>query len=299
MSWFLLSIATAALWAVDNVLDKFVLSKKLRDPYAYNVLTNLNDVIPALLIALLVPIRFDPVFSTIGFLLGVWSVWSLLYYNKAMMREEASRVSSLEWVSPVFVAILAYIFAGERLFFYNYLGILLIIVGAIVISHEKRRGSKIILSPALWLIVTFAFLVAVEDVASKWALGHIDYWSFFFWTCIGSVVTALVMLSFANVRRAFVEEMKRIRIRTLLLILSASLVYYVANVSFYAALTVGLVTLVSAIVATQPIFTFLYALVLRRGRPTILKEDFRRFNMLTKILGIAVIVAGVWLATAP
>lgn len=282
-------------WALDNILDKHLLTDRFKNAYSYNILTNLNDVLPVIVISVFAPVHYDPVFSIVALLFGALTVVSLVYYNKAMIKEEASRVAAFEWTSPIFVATLSFLLFRETLSPGGYLGILLIVVGAFIISHKKQ--GKIIISPALWLVIIFSFLFAAGDVISDFSLNYMDFWSFFFWASIGSVVSAALMLGFPKIRKDFRAEMQTLEMKVFLMILAVSIIYYVAEVFFYAALSLGPVSLVVAIVATQPMFTFIYALGLSRYKPEFLKEQTDGFNVITKFLGIIMIIGGAGLIT--
>lgn len=221
------------------------------------------------------------------------TVVSLTYYNKAMIKEEASRIASLEWTSPIFVAILSFLLFGETLPWPGYAGILLIVCGAFVVSRKKQE--KIIFSPAFGLIIIFSFLFAVGDVVTDFSLNYMDFWLFFFWASVGSVAGSILMLAFPGIRKGFSAEMKIIEMRIFLMILAVSIIYYVAEVFFYAALSRGPVSLVVGLVATQPLFTFIYALLFSLYKPEFLEEQTDRFNVMTKFLGIITIISGVGL----
>ncbi|OHA00984.1 MAG: hypothetical protein A3C07_05145 [Candidatus Sungbacteria bacterium RIFCSPHIGHO2_02_FULL_47_11] len=288
--WVFLSLIAAMLWALDNILDKHLLTDKLKNAYSYNILTNLNDVLPVIVIPVFAPVHYDPIFSVVALLFGALTVVSLVYYNKAMVKEEASRVAAFEWTSPIFVAILSFLLFREALSLGGYLGILLIVIGAFILSRKKQ--GKIIISPALWLVIIFSFLFAVGDVISDFSLNYMNFWSFFFWASIGSVVSALLMLRFPKIRRDFRAEMRTLEMKVFLMILAVSVIYYIAEVFFYAALSLGPVSLVVAIVATQPMFTFIYSLGLSLYKPEFLREQTDGFNVITKFLGIIMIIGG-------
>lgn len=293
--WILLSLIAAMLWALDNILDKHLLTGRLKNAYSYNILTNLNDVLPVVLIPILAPVHYDPTFSIVALLFGMLTVVSLVYYNKAMIEEEASRVAAFEWTSPIFVAVLSFLLFGEALSLGGYIGILLIVIGAFILSRKKQ--GKIIISQALWFVIIFSFLFAVGDVISDFSLNYMDFWSFFFWASIGSVASALLMLGFPKIRRDFRAETRTLEAKVFLMILAVSIIYYVAEVFFYAALSLGQVSLVVAIVATQPMFTFIYALGLSLYKPEFLREQTDGFNVTTKFLGIIIIICGAGLVT--
>jgi len=288
--WIILSLISAMFWALDNILDKYLLTNRLKDPYSYNILTNLNDILPVILIPIFTPVHYDRVFSVVAFLFGMLTVISLVFYNKAMIKEEASRVAAFEWTSPIFVAILSLLIFREVLSLYGYLGILLIVIGAFILSHKKQ--GKIIISPILWMVIIFSFLFAVGDVVSDFSLNYIDFWSFFFWASIGSVASSVLMFGLPKIRRDFWAEMRTLEAKVFFMILAVSVIYYIAESFFYAALSLGQVSLVVAIVATQPMFTFIYSLVIGLYRPEILREQLDGFNIVTKFSGIIMIICG-------
>ena len=288
--WIILSLISAMFLALDNILDKYLLTNRLKDPYSYNILTNLNDILPVILIPIFTPVHYDRVFSVVAFLFGMLTVISLVFYNKAMIKEEASRVAAFEWTSPIFVAILSLLIFREVLSLYGYLGILLIVIGAFILSHKKQ--GKIIISPILWMVIIFSFLFAVGDVVSDFSLNYIDFWSFFFWASIGSVASSVLMFGLPKIRRDFWAEMRTLEAKVFFMILAVSVIYYIAESFFYAALSLGQVSLVVAIVATQPMFTFIYSLVIGLYRPEILREQLDGFNIVTKFSGIIMIICG-------
>ncbi|MDO8729162.1 MAG: EamA family transporter [bacterium] len=293
--WISFSFVAAMLWALDNILDKHILTNKLKSAHSYNLLTNMNDILPVILIPLFARVHFDPVFSVVALLFGALTVVSLIFYNKAIIEEEASRIASLEWISPIFVAILSFVLFGEKLSFLGYWGILLIVIGAFVISHKKQK--KIVISRAIGFIIIFSFLFAIGDIISDYSFNYIDFWSFFFWASIGSVISSLSLLGFPKIRREFWADMQIMKMKAFLMILVVSILYYIAEIFFYAALSLGPVSLVVAIVATQPMFTFVYALGLSLYKPEFLKEQFDGFNIATKLLGIIIIICGASLIT--
>ncbi|MBS3091456.1 EamA family transporter [Candidatus Pacearchaeota archaeon] len=140
-------------------------------------------------------------------------------------------------------------------------------------------------------------LFAINDVISDFSLNFIDFWSFFFWASIGSIGASLFMLSFKEKRKTFIKEMKTLKWRIFLLVLIVCGFYYIAELSFYAALSIGSVALVSAIAATQPLFAFFYSMGLRIFKPEILKEKFDNFDLSVKIIGIIIIIIGVWIVS--
>lgn len=52
MFWLFFALLAPIMYAINNIFDKFILTKVLKNAYSYNILTMMYDLIPlALLLA--------------------------------------------------------------------------------------------------------------------------------------------------------------------------------------------------------------------------------------------------------
>ncbi|NIQ04431.1 MAG: EamA family transporter, partial [Candidatus Korarchaeota archaeon] len=133
MDWLIFTFVATVFWAVGVVIDKYIITKHMQNPFAYQLLYTITEA-PILLLLLFTSISFALPWSLLGIVAGFSLYPGIILYFKAMAVEEASRVISLWYISPIFVLLLAYVFLGEKLSLPSYLGIVFLILGAMFIS---------------------------------------------------------------------------------------------------------------------------------------------------------------------
>jgi drug/metabolite transporter (DMT)-like permease len=256
------------------------------------------DAIPLLLTISLFPISFGYPGIIFAIFSGVCITFSLLFYNISMMKEEASRVVSLIYLYPLFVAILANIFLKEALNNLDYLGIFSLIIGGFLISVKRFTFNRVILTKVITFILASSFIWAISDVLAKVSLNTIDPWSLFFWSLFGSFISGWAMLLSPIIRKDFFMDIKNMKRKTSSLIVITCLIYYFAEICFFLALSEKYVSLISAISSLQPLITFIYILIVSNFVPSILVEKLRKKTILIKLIAISLICVGIYLLSS-
>jgi len=296
MDWLIFAFVAAVFWAVGVVIDKYIITKHMQDPFSYQLLYTMAES-PILLLLLFASISSALPWSLLGIVAGFGIYPGLILYFKAMAIEEASRVISMWYTSPILVLLLAYVFLEEKLSLPSYLGVVFLVLGAIFISYRKEEGKKPVVSPALGLILASGVVFAGYEVLTKYVLGAIDYLSYLFWNFVGTAMIAFSLFCLPKIRGNFLSDIKRVN-RTVLFwrIVNTSL-GIIASVFYYIAISGGPVSLVSAASSLEPFFVFAFTLLLSLFVPKILKEETRKRVVTIKALAIILIVAGTWLIT--
>jgi drug/metabolite transporter (DMT)-like permease len=217
----------------------------------------------------------------------------MIFYDKSMIEEEASRVIPLIYVDSIFVAVLAYIFLGEIFNFQKYLGIILIVTGGILISFKKIK--KWHFSSAIKFILVSAILLGITGVMTKYVLGFIDYFSLLASEFLGYIIFGPLFLLSNNIRKNFMNDIKRFNKKVFLLFLINTTIALMASLSFLFATSISSVSLVYAVISTQPFFIFVYMLIITKLAPNIIKEKIDKSTILLKIIAICVIFLGTFL----
>ncbi len=133
-SWALLAIAGAALWATSNVLDKIILSKWIKDPRINILALGVVSMVVGAGALLTGSATFGPTtLFVLNLAAGTIYVGAAWVYYRAVIIEEISRVVPLFYISPVIVGLLSAVFFHEQLGSYAYLGVLLLVAGAILV----------------------------------------------------------------------------------------------------------------------------------------------------------------------
>jgi len=298
MEWIFLALLAPALWAIMNITDKWILTNYFKGAFSYQVLTVMTDVLIIPILFLLAPISFDPSLFVPALILGMISGFSFVIYNKAMLVEEASRVISLMYMTPLFILPMAIVFLGEVLTPVKYAGIALLVVSAILISYRKVLGKHKFLSTGMILILIWGVIWAGYQVATKWMLGSVDVWSFTLWTLVGTFISGMLLTLIPKVRKEFISDVKRSKAAVYAIRVTTSMLYLVAMLSFYFAISAAPISIVGAMPSVQPVFVLLYVLLFSAFLPKILREENTRNTIILKALAVILIFIGTWAITA-
>lgn len=296
MDWVIFAFLAPVLWSVCNVIDKFFLEKRVRNPISYQIIITFFNTISIIIILLIAPISTNFYGFLIGIITGLIGVIAVIFYNKAMIYEEASRVVPLAYLSSIFVLILAYIFLGEVFNFEKYLGIIFIFIGGLLISYKKIE-KKWHFSSTVKLILISAFLWGASSVISKYTLGFIDFFSLTLWQLIGYLIFGPLFLLSSKVRKSFLKDIRKFNKKAIALMTVNTLIYLIAALSFLFAISIGMISLVYAITSTQPFFIFVYMLIMSKLAPKIVKERVDKSTIFLKSIAIFLIFIGSWLTT--
>jgi len=294
MEWFIFALLTPILWAVVNVVDKFLLTKHIKNPISYQIIEILLYIPIIFLLLILAPIVFSFPFFLLGIAIGLIELVSILLYNRAIMLEEASRVISLTYLHVIFVLPLAYVFFGELLNVQKYFGVMLLVIGALLISYKKIKIRKWKFSSALKLILIIVVFWALINVLGKYTLGFMNYWSLMFWLTIGYMIATFFLLFFKKLRQSFLRDIKKLNKKILYIRILGSVFYYVGLTFFYIALSIGSVSLTTAVTSIQPFITFLYTTTLTLFAPKVIKEKIDKSTLTLKLIAIFLIFIGTW-----
>lgn len=296
MEWFVFTLIASMIWPFSNIIDKVFLTKYVKDPFSYLILAGLTNGSLVFLFPLFVPISFAfPWFllGIVGSVLG-WAIFIL--YNKAVMTEEISRVVPLMYLSPIFIIPLAIFLLNEVLIPSKYIGVLLLILGAILISYKKLDKKKSKISSVVKLMLLYNFLIACYGVFIKYILGFMDYWSLLFWINVGGMLGGFLFLSVSKMRKNFLNNIKKLGRRGLAFRYLGVSAYYLGVIPYFIGLSLGPVSLVTGVNSIQPFFVLLYATVISLFMPKILKEKIDKSTIFLKVLAIFFIVLGTWFA---
>lgn len=294
MSWILFSILAALTWAIVSIIDKYVLTKWVRKPIVPIMILGIVGLIASVLIYLFHGLSTLSYLNIVlAFVAGIFYILMSIFYFKAVKLEEISRVVPLFYLTPLFVLILAAIFLGETFTSIKYLGIFLLIIGAILIS--SKEFIKISLGKTFWFMVFSSLAWSANLVITKYLLNFTDFWTIFSYTKIGTVFALIPIfyLSFPDLVSTVKEHGKKV-IGVISLNESLSTV---GVLLITIASAVGYVTLVNALSSVQPFFVLLFAVILSIFYPKILKEEISKSTVLLKLIAIILMFIGAILIT--
>jgi drug/metabolite transporter (DMT)-like permease len=284
--WLIFAILAPLGYAVVNIIDKFLLEKKIKNFYSYAVFTGFLYIIPISIVWYFVGFpSVDQKTALIVFFVGIcYGIIHFLYYY-VLTKYEVSRIVALFYIYPVFVALFSFVFIGEKLSWTHYTAIVIAVLGTIFLGTEKHKETWRI-SHLFWIMLLASILPAIIDVSDKYLLSKYSYWEVYILVMIPTAVISILPVFSRNVRRDLYQPA-----RSIFQILIIEITAFGAGYSFLRAASVAPISIVSALSTLQPVFVFAFTIFLSIFIPGILKESMTRHVLLHKAVGIGCIVA--------
>jgi drug/metabolite transporter (DMT)-like permease len=209
-----------------------------------------------------------------------------------MKREEVSRVVPVVYTYPVFVAIMAVPLLGETLYYLQWLAIIIVVAGAVMVSFRRNsEGSATWLGKPLLLLFGSSLLFAMADIASKYALAFISFWNMFWVSAF--CISGIFLL--ASMRPHIIRQLSNMKQRssTIALVVFNETLAPIGIVLSFWAIQRGPVSLVSTIISSRPIFVFIYALIISRVSPMFLEYQPGKAMLALRLIATAMIFGGI------
>lgn len=296
MNWIIFSLLSRALWAADNIVDKILIGKYLRDPIVLTLIAGITALLVSVLIVLfngLSWIGLNPV-ALIMFA-GSFQILAIFAFYQAISKEEISRVIPLFQFTPPFVLVLSFLFLGEVLTLNNYVAFVLILLGGFLISLKKVRGL-FRLGEAFWWMVLASLIYAIQAVILKSLYVTYSFWDLTVYLGFGEFLPALILLLLmTNFRDRFTKGLIDLKPIGWMLLILAMFFVATASLSGLWALVTGPVSLISAFRGFQSLFVLIYAVVLSIWLPKILKEELGKGVLSIKVIAIFLMISGLYL----
>jgi drug/metabolite transporter (DMT)-like permease len=251
MSAWLFAFLGPLAWALMNTLDKYVLAKKVRQPLSFAIVVGISHVVYGLLIALFLDWSSVSMNDMLWpFLAGYFLGMQLYVYFFLLQKEDASYVIGFMYTYPILISLLSYIFLGEIVSVFGYIGMLLIIMGAIMLSV---RLKKITFRFKWWAIALMVILVALYEFLIKVATTKIPVANGLAINGFAVGIAILPALISVEVRKSFFSELRNIGWA----FLNEGLTF-VAVICTYIAMKYMPATIVASIGAIQPLAVMMF-----------------------------------------
>ena len=280
--------------SVVNIIDSHLLSRRMPSLGSFLLPVGIITLIYASVLFTLFPIpegtsKLTLLVALASGILRSTAITIMLY---TLRREEVSLVVPVVHTYPVLVAIMAIPILGESLVSLQWLAVIIVVAGAVMVSiRRESTGNSIWLGKTFLLLISSSLLMAAADIASKYALAYISPWNMYWLTafCMSFLFLSL------SLRPSVFKELRRMQHQgpALSLLILAEFLALVGVVLSFWAIEQGPVSLVSTIIGTRPIFVFMYTLILSRVSPTFLEWHWTRAILVLRFVAITMIVAGV------
>jgi len=292
--WFLYAMVSVVFFGFTTIVDKMMLETRLSS-FSYFAAYAPPALLFSIYVCLSTPTNVFSAPYAFAFVAGLFSAGGYFLYVLTIRKEEASRIAALTSLSPIFVAVLAIFFVGEIFSLRFYVGIALMILGSILISYKRKHVKRIIpISLALVLIVV-NFAYSLDQTLSKMSLLQISFAPFLMMFMFGRFLATFPGLALPSVRNQLLSEFKRLGRELTFTLAAGTVMWTMAIIFFFYAVSLGPITLVSASALISPLVTLLFAIIITKYVPRVLREGIERMTVALKLAAIGLIFVGTYL----
>ena len=306
MNWLLIAVAAYLILAIVNLADKFLLEKVVPSAKTYTFLVG----ILGLAVIVIAPwfLEWPGVYLFLGnLIIGALFPGALLLLYRALKIGDASKVIPLiGGVVPIFTILLAFIFLGERFSSTQWLAIILLLLGTVMLAwlpagHSlwskvliwcglKQKKNKIAVLTAIGAGVIFAAFF----VGTKYLYGQQPFLSSFIWIRMGTFLACLFLLVPKNIRTEIFKGLKKLKGKHSILFFSNQGIAAVGFLLQNYAIFLGSVAIVNALQGVQYAFLLVLAGLISVFFPKLLKESVSKMIIIQKIVAVVLISLGLY-----
>jgi len=295
--WFLYVFSSVIIFGFTTIIDKLMLAKRLSS-FSYYVMFVPPAFVFSICVLFFFPTNVFSIPSFIAFAAGMISCGGYFLYAISMKKEEASRISALTSLSPAFVAVLAVFLVNEIFSAQSYVGIALMILGGALISYKRNNVKKLIPISLVFILIATNLAYSLDQTFAKISLDEISFWPFLMMFMFGRFVAVIPGFAINSARRKCFAEIGKLERNFAFALVVGSISWTVAIVFFFYAASLGPITLVSTISIISPLFTLVFATLLSKHFPKILKEEIDRKTLALKLFALLLIFIGTYLIIA-
>ncbi|MBI4427211.1 MAG: DMT family transporter [Candidatus Magasanikbacteria bacterium] len=293
MLWVFLAISAHLVWALVNLLDRYVMEKRLKEPFFYTVVILIFDGLASLLFLPFIAFHWIGWTAVVGALFaGIVFILGTIFFSRAIQIEEASRVNILWVFIPIFDFIFGWLLLGEKLAGKQLLAFIILLSGSLI-ACLHWRGGKWKFSRAFILMLISCLFYSGYDIIIRYFTRSAPFSLLYFIASFSMLFWLVPILSTKKFRQKYQSEFKYFNL---------SLAVIAVFVSFFSglglflntrAISLGPVSLVSALEGFQMIFVFVIAALLTIFVPQIMKEEFDRKNLVLKLMALVLMLGGI------
>ena len=294
MIWLFSALFGAAIHAIANFIDKYILEKEISDYKAIPIYTAIVSLIFGLVFWSFTGFPLlSPRDGAIVLITGVLSAFALVFYFKALSVEETSTVIILFQMIPDITIILSFLLLKETITIIQFVGFLCVLTATTLISFKKSRTGKTF-SPAFFYILLFDFIQAISAILVKYALNLNSFTTIVSWESVGLAFGGIIIyIFFSSIRKAFHHSIHTIRKRVVFIIAFNDVLFIAGKLFFFFGFSKGAVSLVKVLESTQVFFGILFGVLLNLAYPMIFKEKITRHKLLRKLIASLILIEGI------
>ena len=296
MSWITIALVAAAVSAVVSIFDKTVMHRYASSPLTLPLLIGISQTAVGLAVLGVVGTPPEAGAQAVGWAIGSGVLFGLggQILIRTLFTQEVSRTIPVYQTFPVFAALIAVVFLDEVVTPWQWVGIGATVAGAVALSVRTDAGYRtLFLHRAFFALMVGSLLTGAAHVTGKVAVDELPV---LYTHGLRMLSLGVLFLAF-NLRAAPLREVVGfVRGRSPALLFVGANELVIANVGLLLmlwALSLGPVSLVSALVGTRALYVVIYSTGLALVWKGALGEETSRRAVAVKVGSTLVIVAGI------
>lgn len=200
MEWYILVLMSALFLGISEIIKKRILSKE----HTMEFLTTHFSIVFILTLFFIHKVNFDLTLNQLFFIFikSAMLFTALFMFMKTLKHQDISKVSPIKNLSIVSVVLFAFLFFGEALSLYNYIGVTLILIGTYFVETNPNIENPIKpikIFKNKYSIYIFIYLIAIglSVMLDKQITKTVDPYSYlFFMILFITIICWIIQLVF-------------------------------------------------------------------------------------------------------
>lgn len=295
MDWLFYALLSPLVFAFVVDFDKYILEKHVSD---YRGMPIYGSIVAPFMGAIIWVVSGFPLLefkdAMLIILTGMLTIWASATYFKALSSDEASKITILFQMTPIFTLLMSFLFLRETISFNQLIGFLLIFFAIVGISYDKKKiGFN--LSSTFFLILLTDLLWASSYVLFKFVVDTNSFFKVVSYESLGIGLGGLFLyIFFPSIRHAFLKTNKKVGKKVLRFVFFNEGMYVFGRLLNYFAISLGSVGLVTVVGGTQVFFAILLGWILTLISPKIFKEGITKEDLSKKFVMASLVLSGLW-----
>lgn len=293
MNWVSLSLLAPLFWASSNFVDKYVLGKYTKGIFDFLFFSTITSWFLFAALFAFIGMPELTAYSWLPIVTGIILIYSYGFYGKALEQGDTSTLVILFKLIPVITVALAFVFLGQTLSSNEFLGFVIVLAGAIMVSFEKSRG---LFAHGFGMILIAIFMWSVMMLIIDYGLTKMPFWDYFMLDTLGSALTGLTFFIIPSMRRQIIDGLKTATTGKYIWFSGNDLLDFFGHMSIKKALAIapsaGLVTVV---MQAQSFYAIIIGILLTLFLPNIIREDMSAGTLVKKFVGALIMFSGVYI----
>jgi drug/metabolite transporter (DMT)-like permease len=294
--WLFFALISPLFWAAVHVLDFYCVDKIFEKPWMGSITSALASSVVFLAFPFIQSqldwhsLRWELVVLALA--IGGLIQLSQALYFQALSYSEVGIVAAYLNLTPTFLPFASFLFFGEILQAHHYVGIIILTFASLCFSLLDTNFSARWLT--LLLMTTVSCLEVIVLLLEKVLYERETFWVGFLLITTGIIISGLFPLAMPQIRQTFRQNQSLLR-PVIGLTLAIEIINLVALGSRQRAISLGIPSMVSAIGASVPAYTFglsilLFLMTKRFGDPKAKKRlPFKLVLIVVMVLGIRLV----------